>query len=131
VELRLGKIFGVRRKIGSGCDLTRDGGDLDHPRLHVECKERQSFQVIDWYLNAEQLAAREYICEFRNARTGACIEHRLGCPTKTPILVIYKKGLNRFFLVVPLGADILGVVERELRSARSQDQKETTDGSEE
>jgi hypothetical protein len=99
-ERRVAVIFGVRRKIGSGCDVTREGGDIDHEFCHVEVKMRKNQAVLRWWEEVEPAAMKE---------------------GKLPVLVIFEKRNAVPFLVCPLGADYLLRLGRILHDVRSVD----------
>lgn len=82
VERRVAKVFGTRRRRGSGCDVETGSDDILHDSLHVEIKtSKRPYGVIKVYDHAAKKAKKE---------------------NKTPVVIITESGSPRMFVVMPL-----------------------------
>lgn len=101
-ERRVAKLFGVRRRTGSGCDYRTGADDLMHERLHIEIKYRQKHGVFSWWREILDALAQE---------------QKKGNKKKSPVLVLVEKGSPVFLAVVPLEPKALRELADELERA--------------
>lgn len=92
-EQRVAKLFGTRRRRGSGSDPETGGDDILHDRLHVEVKYREKQAVMTTYRDAKEKADSE---------------------GKMPIVVLLEKRSPVILLVLPLDKETLKRVLEEM-----------------